>query len=284
MWDEKAVIVFDTNSWDVTAKIDTGRAPFYGVCPVWLAISSNGRWLYALGEESDNVVIIDADSNTVVGTVRVGKPYPLFLPMTLKNAQPSTTISGIVTNTSGNPLANMHVNLGSYDTIVACGTPFKDTITSSDGSYRFTVDAGDYLVYINSNGQTGGYIPEAYANINNWAQINNAARISLGIGEHKSDANLSLPKGYTVTGRLVDGSGQPVLGAGANIQDNAKNIEFGCSFGFGSSDSDGTFQVNVPAGTYDLSFCKDNQCYTVIKGRLISASVNLGDVLFAEAP
>jgi YVTN family beta-propeller protein len=174
MWDEKAVIVFNPNTWDVVAKIDTGRAPFFGVCPVWLAISPDGRWLYALGEESDNVVIIDTTSNKVVGTVRVGKPYPQFLPMTLKNAQPSTTISGIVTDTSGNPLAN--------------------------------------------------------------------------------------------------------------IRDNAKYIEFGCSFGFGSSDSDGTFQVNVPAGTYDLSFCKENQCYTVIKGRLISASVNLGDVLFAEAP
>jgi hypothetical protein len=68
------------------------------------------------------------------------------------------------------------------------------------------------------------------------------------------------------------------------MRDNAQGIEFGCALGFGSSDTDGTFRVNVPAGTYDVNFCTASDCHTVVRDLVVSAQVNLGDVLFAEAP
>jgi YVTN family beta-propeller protein len=69
MWDEKAVIVFNANTWQVTAKIDVGRAPYFGVCPAWLAQSPDGGTLYAVSEEGDNVVVIDTATNRVTGVI-----------------------------------------------------------------------------------------------------------------------------------------------------------------------------------------------------------------------
>jgi len=284
MWDEKAVLAFDADTWQVTAKIDTGRAPYFGVCPVWLALSPDGDRLYAVAEESDNVVVIDTAMNAVIGTVRVGKPYPAFLPVGLKNAVAPTIIAGSVTDAQGTPLADVRVSAGSYDTILNCGSDEFWATSNADGSYHLNVTPGNYLVYVNSHHQLGSYIPEAYPNVNSWSRIGMATRINVDAGQRVADVDLSLPAGFTVSGRLVDGDGQPVLGAGGNIQDNAQDIEFGCALGFGSSNTDGTFQVNVPAGTYDFNFCTESDCHRVIRDQVVNAQLELGDVLFAEGP
>ncbi len=284
MWDEKAVLAFDPATWQVTAEIDTGRAPYFGVCPVWLALSPDGDRLYAVAEESDNVVVIDTVTHEVIQTVRVGRPYPVFLPVAFKNAVPPAVIAGTVTDEGGTPLADVRVSAGAYDAILNCGSDQFWARTAADGSYRLNLTPGDYLVYVNSHHQPGGYVPEAYSNINSWANIDAATRIDLDAGGRMSGVDLSLPLGFTVSGRLVDGAGQPVLGAGGNVRDEAQNVEFGCALGFGSSDVDGTFQVNLPAGTYDLSFCRGTECHTVIRDQAVDASIDLGDVLFAEGP
>lgn len=127
-------------------------------------------------------------------------------------------------------------------------------------------------------------MPEAYPDINSWANISAAARVTVSSGQTVSGVDFSLPAGFTISGRLVDDQAQPVPGAGANIHDPDQDIEFGCALGFGSSDTDGTFQVNVPAGTYDLAFCKGDTCATVSRELEITDHTNLGDVLFAEVP
>jgi DNA-binding beta-propeller fold protein YncE len=84
MWDEKAVLAFDAVTWQVTAKIDVGRAPYFGLCPGWLVLSPDGRRLYAVAEEGDNVIAIDTGAGTVIRAIRVGRPYQRYLPMTLR--------------------------------------------------------------------------------------------------------------------------------------------------------------------------------------------------------
>jgi len=284
MWDEKAVLAFDAGTWNVTAKIDTGRAPYFGVCPVWLALSPDGGTLYAVAEESDNVVVIDTATSAVIETIRVGKPYPAFLPLTLKNAVAPSIIAGTVTDAQGTPLADLHVSAGSYDAVVNCGPDEFWTRTATDGSYHLDVTPGSYLVSVNSHHQPGSYVPEAYPDVNSWSRIGMATRINVGAGQQVAGVDLDLATGFTVSGRLVDGDGQPVLGAGGNMRDEAQDVEFGCALGFGSSDTDGTFRINVPAGTYDLGFCTDSACHTVIRDRVVNAPVDLGDVLFAEGP
>jgi YVTN family beta-propeller protein len=284
MWDEKAVIAFDANTWQVTAKIDVGRAPYFGVCPAWLVLSPDGGTLYAVAEESDNVVVINTATNTVVKIIRVGRPYRIHLPVVLKNYVPPSTIAGRVTDESGNPIAEMTVGAGDYDGIVNGEGGEFWTSTSADGTYRLDVQPGTYLVFVNSHGQPGSYVPEAYANVNSWSQIADAARVTVAVGQTVTGVDFSLPVGFTVYGRLVDDQGQPVLGAGGNIQDPDQDIEFSCALGFGSSDEDGHFRVNVPAGTYNLYFGTESEGYTVRYDIMVTDDVDLGDVLFAEAP
>jgi len=108
-------------------------------------------------------------------------------------------------------------------------------------------------------------------------------RYNVNTGQVVSGINFDLPSGYRLTGRLVDSASQPVLGAGGHLEDPVQEIEYSCALGGGSSSTDGAFEFNVPAGLYDLGFCKSSQCHMVIKGKIIRATTSLGDMLFSEA-
>ena len=69
MWDEKVILVFDAQSWQRIAVIDVGRAPYFCVCPRYFALSPDGRTLYVVGEQSDNVIAIDTTTNQVMNTI-----------------------------------------------------------------------------------------------------------------------------------------------------------------------------------------------------------------------
>jgi len=70
-WDEKAVIAMDTDTWQVTARIDTGRMPFSCLTPRWLQLSPDGEELYVACEEADRVTLLDTESNAVIGVIRL---------------------------------------------------------------------------------------------------------------------------------------------------------------------------------------------------------------------
>lgn len=84
MPDENAVTVFDAETWEVTAKIDTGCAPHLGTEPVWLLMSPDGSLLYVVNELSDNVLVIDTTLNQVAGVISLRKCYAC-LPLLLRN-------------------------------------------------------------------------------------------------------------------------------------------------------------------------------------------------------
>lgn len=190
------------------------------------------------------------------------------------------TISGVVTDDNGAPLAGIGVGAGDYDTIVGCGGAGYWTGTAADGSFQLDIPPGTYLVFVNSHPYPGSYLPEAYSGVHDWHHIGNATPVVVGSGQIVTGIDFSLPSGWTVSGRLVDDQGQPVLGAGGHIWDPDQQIGFGCALGFGSSDSDGTFRVNVPPGIYDLGF----NGVVVRYGLEVTDHLDLGDVLFAPAP
>lgn len=66
MWDEKVVVEFDAVRWKPARVIDVGRAPYFGVCPRYFALSPDGSTLYVVNEQSDNVAAIDTRSMQIV--------------------------------------------------------------------------------------------------------------------------------------------------------------------------------------------------------------------------
>jgi sugar lactone lactonase YvrE len=207
-----------------------------------------------------------------------------FLKIALATPLALGHVTGTVTDALGNPLPNINVSAGDYDTILGCGGTSIGTQTEADGSYQLDLTPGDYLVWVNSHGRPEGYVPEAYADVNSWSKIVLATRVTVTSGSTTPGIDLSLPDGYTLTGRLVDGGGQPVLGAGGDLRDLVHDVEFGCALGFGTSDVDGTFAINAPAGTYDLSFGLGEEGYRVLYDFVLNQNTDLGDVLFADAP
>jgi YVTN family beta-propeller protein len=73
MPDENAVAVFDTGTWQVTARIDTGRAPYFGTEPAWLLMDPGGGRLYVLNELSDNILVLDTALNQVSGVISLAQ-------------------------------------------------------------------------------------------------------------------------------------------------------------------------------------------------------------------
>jgi sugar lactone lactonase YvrE len=200
-------------------------------------------------------------------------------------ARPGTAplISGTVTDESGQPIAGVNVAAGDYASILQCGPATYEATADSAGHYQLDVAPGTYLVYANSHGDPRSYIPEAYAEVNSWSRIGSALPVTVTTGQTVTGIDFTLPAGLHLTGLLVDGQNQPVVGAGGHRSDGCQGVEFGCALGFGT-DADGAFQVTVPAGQYDLGFCHAGPCATVLKGLIVTQSLALGNVLFSEAP
>lgn len=83
MPDENAVAVFETSTWSVVEKIDTGCAPYFGTEPVWLLMDPGGNTLYVLNELSDNILVIDTASNQAIGIISLSKCH-IYLPTVLR--------------------------------------------------------------------------------------------------------------------------------------------------------------------------------------------------------
>jgi len=71
LWDLKGIAVFDASTWELTAQIDTGYSPVFGVCPNHFAFHPDGTYLYVSCEQSDNIMVIDTKMNQVVDVIQL---------------------------------------------------------------------------------------------------------------------------------------------------------------------------------------------------------------------
>jgi len=198
-------------------------------------------------------------------------------------AQANGAITGRVRDGHGDPVADVFVSTGDYDSVLDCGGCPFGTQTLGDGTYRLEVPPGAYLVYVNTHGRSERLVPQAYPDVRSWSDISRALPVSVASGQTAVGVDLQLSSGFLLSGRLVDTQGRPVRGAGGSLRDPEQRIEFGCLFGFGSSAADGRFAVTVPAGTYDLSFGLGSEGHWVRYGITVTHDTSLGDVVFAEA-
>ena len=205
-------------------------------------------------------------------------------PARMASGQANGAICGRVRDGRGNPVGDVFIAAGDYDTVVSCsgGTPYG-TNTGWDGTYRLQVPPGTYVVVVFTHGRDEHLVPQAYRDVRSWSDIGRALPVTVASGQTVSGIDLQLTAGFRLSGRLVNGQGQPVRDAGGHIADPEQRIVFGCTMGFGTSGTDGRFAVTVPAGSYDLSFALGGEGHYVRYAIPVASDVALGDVLFAEA-
>ncbi len=191
-------------------------------------------------------------------------------------------ITGKVTDSMNNPLKNHEIHVGIYDEIVRCWGITYSSITNDDGLYTIQVPFGDYLIFSHSSIERR-ILPLAYEEVLSWNEISNAKRITIQDTDTVENINLKLEYGYLVCGNLIDTSGYPVA-AGGNAFDVINWTEFGCSFGFGSDESDGRFEVILPQGDFQISFHDGESSKTVIRNLSVIKDTCLGNILFEELP
>ncbi len=206
------------------------------------------------------------------------------VPAKIAGEQADGFITGRVRDWRGNPVVDVSVSTGDYDSVTSCGGIPLGTRTGADGSYRLQVPPGSYAVVVNTHGRSEHLVPQAYRDVRSWSDIARAQRVSVVSGQTVSGIDLQLAAGFVISGRLVDAQGQPVRDAGGYVEDPDQRIDFGCALGFASSAANGSFALTVPPGTYDLSFGTGGEGHWVRYAIPVASDVTLGDIPFEDAP
>jgi hypothetical protein len=194
----------------------------------------------------------------------------------------SASITGGVSDSVGNPVANISVGFGDYDDILNCGSIDFWTHTDSSGIFNFNIIPGTYLLFINGQSTSDHFLPEVFMNIHSWSNISLSSPLQAQKGDSIHGIDFKLSSGFNISGRLIDEYGQPVLGARGIIRDDLQNIVYDCIFSTKTSYEDGTFQFNVPRGSYHLDFKKEGVRFRVFHDLTVTSHIDLGDILFKD--
>jgi hypothetical protein len=152
------------------------------------------------------------------------------------------TISGRVTETSGNGIPNVSVNvIDLNDTWVISAS------TDSNGSYIFNVPAATYKVYFSPSPSNGFNAPAWYYDKKYFQE---ADLVTIPAGKITSNVNAQLKIGGRISGRVTEPSGNKSI---AYVHVNASDPIYGWTSGT-STDSDGKYSFNVPVGTFKVGF------------------------------
>ncbi len=155
-------------------------------------------------------------------------------------------ISGTVTDTHGNPVADMCIELfgtGNYTALV----PYR---TGSDGSYTIDqLSAGTYQVgFFSGCGNAASYAPNWY---DNQPSENTATPIMIAIGS-TTTANAVLQPGATITGRVTNVSGHRLSNICVDAETPSGTEDF---FGGFTRTHNGTYTISgLAPGNYLIDF------------------------------
>jgi hypothetical protein len=170
---------------------------------------------------------------TILLLVMMSVPIPAVAQAT------SGTISGVVTDEQGHPIANLSVDVMDYTTnrILSPGV-----ITGQDGRYTLVVPAGTYLVRAWPS-WSNGLLPYADEFYNETYNHDLAASVTVSPGQTIANVNFSLAPGGSISGTVKDQvtalplaylSVQAVqgnLGVGALTAQNGNYTIYGLHFG-----------------------------------------------------
>ena len=130
----------------------------------------------------------------------------------------TATVSGRVTTAdTGLPVRRAIVRLGAVDakspeTVSGNAGYGRSVFTDVDGRFQFTeLPAGSYALAATPGSTLAGYLGAGYGvtGAERWQPIPLSRRMNLADGQ-SLHVDLALPRAAAITGRVVDGSGQPV--------------------------------------------------------------------------
>jgi hypothetical protein len=184
-------------------------------------IGTNGTATFAnLVPGQYQVVAALSNGDTGQATITVVAGKTVNATVTLSSM---SSASGTITDNTGAPLGNAAVSFQSTTNSSVVYT----TSTASDGTYSLSgIAAGTYNVIALANG--------FQANIQTGVSVSGAATVN---------ARLT-PSTTTISGKLTDGSGNPVPGAVVLVANGS-----GQTLGFADVQTDGTFQITTAIGT-----------------------------------
>jgi protocatechuate 3,4-dioxygenase beta subunit len=169
--------------------------------------------------------------------IQYSAPTPSLFSSTQDPA--TASISGRVVDAAGNPIAGVSVKATSpYCPDGSCWAQ-----TDADGTYTISgLRAGSYYLFFS---YWGLYPSQYYGGTSSYQE---AKMLTVTAGDALTGKNLTLLKGASISGRVVDASGKPIAGV----------FVYGLSSGFIASvqsEADGTYKiVDLPGGSYTLSF------------------------------
>ena len=175
----------------------------------------------------------------------------------------ATAVNGQVTTTSGQGIAS--VNLDFIDRATGANIPLANDTTDVLGFYAVSVPAGSYNVRFKPP------LGTRFVGV----EIQN-----VGVQGTSLVLNQVLPTGWMITGRTIDDAGSPVASVNLDVIDPATGGVIYTNHDI--SDTQGNFNVVVPAGTYRITFTPPAASNLVPVKRenvSVTSDLSLGDVV-----
>ena len=159
--------------------------------------------------------------------------------------EPTGSISGVVTDLDGNPLAGASIELfvAVYDPSYVPLTTF----TAANGSYSFLdVDAGEYNIRFGHDAFASEYYDDVHDH-------DTPAVVTVAAGLATTGIDASLSPLLRISGTVIDTNGNPIEGAGIMLFDDTNDPTF--IFGLTAGTIvNGTYELFAPPGTYRIRF------------------------------
>lgn len=156
------------------------------------------------------------------------------------------TLSGKVTSTKGQALANVFIDM--YD---ATGEYFDYTVTDTNGAYKFSnLGTGGFYVHTDT---LGGYVEEWYNNVPGASEdtfydplVAGATNVAVGSIDTVAGINLTLDQAGSISGRITGTNGAGLSRIYVDVY-----LPDGKRFQYDLTDTNGDYVVaGLPAGTY----------------------------------
>jgi hypothetical protein len=163
----------------------------------------------------------------------------------LSQQGPWGTVRGRITDSAGRGLNEICVD---YDPQEGRTSQYSNP----DGSWRLTLEPGDYIIQFTDCVYERGYFTEFYSAKQKDAYLyEDATRLHIEGNQEIKDIDLVLEVGGTIRGRITDPRGRPIEQICNGV---SPKTDYG-SHGGGSSDADGMYEmVALKAGRFKVFF------------------------------